>query len=128
MLPALESDHMETEQEGVDNHGSDDNDNTGVTTLNGNTSNGNVDSDHTADNNMEIETSHSNRADQNSLTSNPARLQSLVKYVVDSRPAGQGLYILFLGLAKTYKCSESSWRQREEGTIVMWRSSMKPSV
>ena len=71
-LPMLESDIMETEQETVDNHGSDDNDNTAVT--NGNTANGNVDTDHNSD--MEIETSH---RDQNSITSNPAKLGSFIK-------------------------------------------------
>ena len=71
-----EPDHMETEQETVDNH--DDNDNAAA--VNGNTSNGNnVDTDHTADNNMEIETSHK---DQNSILSNPGRFECLIRLKV----------------------------------------------
>jgi len=74
------SGHMETEHEN-DNHANDDNDNNSQ--VNGNTSNGNLEPEHSTDHNMEIETSH---RDNNSILSNPARFETLVRF-------GRGLHV-----------------------------------
>ena len=94
------SGHMETEHEN-DNHANDDNDNNSQ--VNGNTSNGNLEAEHSTDHNMEIETSH---RDNNSILSNPARFETLVRW--DSTMTMTTFYNFIADLDEVYTCLVSN--------------------